>query len=465
MNPVEQASSDETTDVTEVTTSSTARKPILIGSQRDAADVQLRPAKPKAVREAAHSAPIVSGGSSETTTEGESPSITSPEPDEPVPVTSEEAPSQTPDELPAGATELEGPLMTEPLTIESVITAEDINKKVEEALGGMSIDQLVEQHEPEKSAEVLEENSRHKATVIKIHRDDVFFTLRGRYQGVASAKQFKKPPKIGSQMDVVITSFNGEDGLYELHIPGASISVADWGDLQTGGVVVVRITGANTGGLECLVNNIRGFIPASQIALYHVDNLSEFINQKMECVVTEANHRRRNLVLSRRAVLERDQEENRRKFLEQLEVGEVCEGIVRKLQDFGAFVELAPGIDGLVHISKLSWDHVKHPSESVEVGQKIKVKIDKVDKQTGKIGLSIRDLMEHPWTNIDQKYSANTVVSGTVSRIAKFGAFVKLEPGIEGLIHISELAHQRIRRVSEAVSVGQSVDVKVLDVD
>ena len=227
----------------------------------------------------------------------------------------------------------------------------------------------------------------------------------------------------------------------------------------------VRITGANTGGLECLVNNIRGFIPASQIALYHVDNLSEFINQKMQCVVTEANHRRRNLVLSHRAVLEREQEENRKNYLEQLEVGEVCDGIVRKLQDFGAFVELVPGIDGLVHISKLSWDHVQHPSESVEVGQKIKVKIEKIDKQSGKIGLSIRDLLEHPWTNIDQKYSANTVVNGTVSRIAKFGAFVKLEPGIEGLIHISELAHQHVATVNSVVEEGQTIEVQVLSVD
>jgi len=180
--------------------------------------------------------------------------------------------------------------------------------------------------------------------------------------------------------------------------------------------------------------------------------------------VTEVNPKRKNLVLSRRAVLEREKEEARKERLASMEVGQVVEGVVRKILDFGAFVDVG-GVDGLVHISQLSWDHVKDPHEVLQEGQKIRVKIEKVDLQTGKIGLSYRDLLEHPWVHIDDKFPVDAVVTGTVSRIAKFGAFVKLAPGIEGLVHISELSHARVPSVASVVSEGQAVEVKVLAVD
>ncbi len=225
------------------------------------------------------------------------------------------------------------------------------------------------------------------------------------------------------------------------------------------------MTGSNTGGLECKVgSHIRGFIPASQIALYRVENLNEFLDQRLVCVVTEVNPNRKKLVLSRRAVLEREKEEERKKLLESLEVGQTLEGIVRSLRDFGAFVDLG-GVDGLVHISQLSWERVNHPSEVLTEGQKVKVKVEKIDQQTGKIGLSYRNLMEHPWTNAAAQFSTGSVVDGTVSRIAKFGAFVKLAPGIEGLIHVSELAHQHIRRVEDVLKEGQQIQCKILSVD
>jgi small subunit ribosomal protein S1 len=213
-----------------------------------------------------------------------------------------------------------------------------------------------------------------------------------------------------------------------------------------------------------MVGNIRGFIPASQIATHRVEDFSEFNEQKLQCVVTEANKRQRNLVLSHRAILEREKEEQRRKLLEELEVGQVHEGVVTSIRDFGAFVDLG-GVDGLVHISKLSWDRVDHPSDVLEAGQKVRVKIDKVNPDTGKISLSYRDLLEHPWTGADAKFPVDSTVKGTVSRIAQFGAFVKLAPGIEGLIHVSELAHHRVVQVSHVVQEGDEVEVKVLSVD
>jgi small subunit ribosomal protein S1 len=265
-------------------------------------------------------------------------------------------------------------------------------------------------------------------------------------------------------MDVTVRRYSEEDGLYELLVAGAAAQVDDWADVVEGSVVEARITGANTGGLECKVGSLRGFIPSSQIAVFRVEDYAEFIDQKLLCVVTEVNPRRMNLVLSRRAVLEREKEAAREQLLKSLEVGQVMDGVVRKILDFGAFVDIG-GVDGLVHISQLSWDHVKHPSEVLQEGQKIRVKIEKIDPQTGKIGLSYRELLEHPWLHIDEKFHADSVVAGTVSRIAKFGAFVKLAPGIEGLIHISELSHARVPSVGSVVAEGQEVQVKILSLD
>jgi small subunit ribosomal protein S1 len=212
------------------------------------------------------------------------------------------------------------------------------------------------------------------------------------------------------------------------------------------------------------VNHIRGFIPASQIALYHVEHLEEFVDQKLTCLVTEANPRRRNLVLSRRAVLEREREEARRALLESLEPGQVREGVVRKLVDFGAFVDLG-GVDGLLHISQLSWGRVKHPSDVLHEGQHLQVKIEKVDEQTGKIGLAYRDLLESPWTDVEKKYPVTSTVHGKVTKLMEFGAFVELEPGVEGLVHVSQLSHKRVWRVSDVVKEGDEVDAVVLSVD
>ena len=340
----------------------------------------------------------------------------------------------------------------------------DLERELAAALGDASLDDILAGTTSPQSGAGLEPESRHRGVVARIHGDNVFFALGGRHEGVASLRQFPQPPVLGADMDVVVRSYSDEDGLYELLVPGASAHVEDWSDLVEGSTVEARITGANTGGLECKVGNIRGFIPASQVAVFRIEDYAEFLDQKLLCVVTEVNPRRKNLVLSRRAVLEREKEETRQQILASLEVGTVTEGVVRKVMDFGAFVDIG-GIDGLVHVSQISWDHIKHPSEVLKEGQKIRVKVEKIDPQTGKIGLSHRDLLDHPWHDIQQKVQVDSVVNGTVSRIAKFGAFVKLAPGIEGLIHISELSHSRVPNVGSVVKEGQEVMVKILSVD
>ena len=205
-------------------------------------------------------------------------------------------------------------------------------------------------------------------------------------------------------------------------------------------------------------------MPISQITEYRVEDASEFVDQKLVCLVTEANERRGNLVLSHRAILEREREQKRAEQLAKIEPGDVMEGIVRSIKDFGAFVDLG-ALDGLIHVSKLSWDRIKHPSEVLEVGQKVKVKLDTVDKETGKIGLSYRDLLENPWDAAEAEFAVGSVHKGTVTKIASFGCFVRLAAGIEGLVHVSELAHHRVSKVDAFVSEGQEVDVKVLSFD
>ena len=182
------------------------------------------------------------------------------------------------------------------------------------------------------------------------------------------------------------------------------------------------------------------------------------------CLVTEANSDKRNLVLSRRALLEREQQEGREKAFADLQVGQIREGVVRNIRDFGAFVDLG-GVDGLIHVSQMSWDRVKHPSEVLELNQKVRVRIEKIDPTTRKIGLSYRDLTENPWSKVATKYIVGGVVQATVSRIMEFGAFVRLEPGVEGLVHISEIAHGRVFRVSDFLQEGQLVEAKIQSVD
>lgn len=338
----------------------------------------------------------------------------------------------------------------------------ELEDEFQAALGDESLDELMG-GDALGDEQVLEEDSRHLGRIVAVHHDDVFVELGSREQGCVSIRQFDEPPEVDATLEVVVRRFNPEDGLYELTIPNRAVSVEDWSDIEEGMLVEAHVTGHNSGGLECEVNHLRGFIPVSQIALYRVEDLEQFVEQRFPCLVTEANPQRRNLVLSRRAVLEREKAEAREKLLASLEPGQIHEGVVRKLLDFGAFVDIG-GLDGLLHVSQLSWGRVNHPSEVLEEGQTIKVKIEKIDRATGKIGLAYRDMLENPWDGADRRYPANSIFEGTVTKLMEFGAFVELERGLEGLVHISELSHKRVWRSSDVVHEGDKVQVMVLSV-
>jgi small subunit ribosomal protein S1 len=340
----------------------------------------------------------------------------------------------------------------------------ELQEEIDAALGGISLDEIAAGDASQPVGASLESGGKLTARVVTIHNDDVFVELGQRNQGVLSLRQFTEPPAVGTQLEVVVGSFNAEEGLYSCSLPGGAVEVEDWSQLMEGTVVEATVTGHNKGGLEVEVNRIRGFIPAGQISLYRVEDFSQFVGQKFACVVTEANPRRQNLILSRRAVLEREKAEAREKLFAELGAGQVREGIVRKLMDFGAFVDIG-GVDGLLHVSRMSWQRVRHPSELLKEGDQVRVQVEKIDPETRKISLSMREFKENPWESVGAKYAAKTVIRGNVTKIMDFGAFVELEPGVEGLVHISELAHHRVFRVSDVVKEGQEVEAEVLSVD
>jgi small subunit ribosomal protein S1 len=340
----------------------------------------------------------------------------------------------------------------------------ELQAEYEAALGDVSFDVLMQSEASGQSVPELLPETRVTGCVAMISREDVFIDLGGRNQGIVPLRQFEEPPAEGTEVELIVVRFDAEEGLFELTRPTAAVDVGNWEEVREGQIVEVTVTGSNKGGLECQIAGIRGFIPMGQVSLYRVEHPEEMVGQRLACVVTEANRDRRNLVLSHRAVMERERNEKREKLLAELAAGQIREGIVRSLKDFGAFVDLG-GVDGLIHVSQLSWDRVNHPSEVLEIGQKVKVRVEKFDKETGKLGLSYREVGENPWQKAAAKYAPGSRATGPVSKIMDFGAFVKLEPGVEGLIHISELAHGRVFRVSDVVSEGQEVEVKILSVD
>jgi small subunit ribosomal protein S1 len=212
------------------------------------------------------------------------------------------------------------------------------------------------------------------------------------------------------------------------------------------------------------VHGIKGFMPASQLELHRVENLDDYVNQRLKVEVIEVNPEERNLIVSRRNVLEREREKLREDFWAKVEEGQVMTGIVRSVKAFGAFVDLG-GADGLIPVSEISWSRVQDPASVLSIGQKVEVKIHRLDREARKIGLSLKALVRSPWDDFAEHHKPGARLVGKVSRITDFGAFVEVAPGIEGLLHVSELSTQRVRRVRDVVSEGQEITVQIQSVD
>lgn len=475
--------------------SSAKRRAIKIGSQRAASSDAQGPvadpapserpveATPDVVDETTSAVPTHAASTpvADELAASESPSSDSPSADADTPI--EATPQQTsqpvndaltsssdtasqPD-APSGATDRSRPTAEElfPAPPVKKISA-DLQAEIDAALGDISIDELMggADQKGSSASQTIELDQRYPAKVIKSDRESVFVSFGGHHEGAVPRRQFEEAPEVGALIEVVPVRYLADDNLYEVVVPGSAVDVQDWSDLTEGVTVDAKITGHNKGGLECEVNRIPGFVPISQVSLYRIEDLEPYVGQTLQCVVTECNPARRNLVLSHRSVLEREKEQSREKLLSELEVGQIREGVVRSLQPFGAFVDLG-GVDGLIHVSALSWDRVAHPSEVLETGQRVKVRIDKIDENAKRIGLSYRDVLENPWDSADSKFAVGSIVNGTVSKIMEFGAFVRLAAGVEGLVHISEIAHHRVHKVGAFLKPGQEVEVKILSLD
>ncbi|HEX3147683.1 MAG TPA: S1 RNA-binding domain-containing protein [Gemmataceae bacterium] len=303
-----------------------------------------------------------------------------------------------------------------------------------------------------------------KGRVISIHGQDVFIDVPGgRSQGFMAITQFDKPPQIGDEVEFNVEGYDSANGVLKLTREGSAQHV-DWSSVQIGQTVEARVTGVNKGGLSVEVNGIRGFMPIGQIDMYRTENAEQYVNQKLICMIAEVDPAERNLVVSRKALLEREREKLREKFWVEVEEGQVLKGTVRSIQPFGAFVDLG-GADGLLPVSELSWGRVGTPSDVVSLGQQVEVKVKRVDRAARKLSLSLKDLIASPWDTLSQRFPVGSQITAKVTRIADFGAFAEVEPGVEGLIHVKEMVLGRGGRIRDRVQEGAPVEVQILNID
>ena len=304
-----------------------------------------------------------------------------------------------------------------------------------------------------------------KGKVIGVRGKIIFVDLGAKSEGVVPVDQFPEAelPAPGDMIDVVVERFDTDEGLLILSRKGAAIE-ANWENLRRGMIVEARVTKTNKGGLDVDVDGIRGFMPIGQIDINRVEDSAVYVNQKLRAIVTEANQREKNLVVSRRELLERERAELREKTWAELAEGQVRKGVIRSIKDFGAFVDVG-GVDGLLPIGEMSWTRLSNVADLLKVGQEVEVKVLKIDRQTNKVSFGLKQLLPSPWDDVQDTYSRGMTVKGKVTRVMEFGAFVELEPGIEGLIHISELATNRVRRVTDFVKPEQEVEVRILKIE
>lgn len=359
--------------------------------------------------------------------------------------------------------------------------AADLDAELEAALGGESMEALMDQQaQQDKELEqatsedaAANEDSVHtevrRGRITAVRGEDVFVDVQGqtgRLQGVVPVAQFDRPPRLGSIMDFVVDKVDEGQGLMFLSREGA-ISRTNWDNLSRGNVVEARVTGKNKGGLELeLVGNIRAFMPMSQVDIHHLDDdaIEAFVGQKIPAQVTEIDRKHKKVMLSRRAYVEQQRKTDKIKLMATIEVGQVLDGTVSKLMPFGAFVDIG-GVDGLVHVSDMSYSHVKNPGDVVKEGQKVQVKVLKIEAEKDRIALGMKQIQPDPWDAVSATVHVGEEVTGRVVRTANFGAFIQLEQGVEALLPISEISWKRIHRCEDAISVGQSLRLKVLTMD
>lgn len=311
-------------------------------------------------------------------------------------------------------------------------------------------------------------------TVVKVDRDEVLLDIGYKTEGVIPSKELSikhdvdphDVVSVGDEVEALVQQKEDKEGRLILSKKRAQYERA-WGTIEKikdeDGVVTGQVIEVVKGGL-ILDIGLRGFLPASLVEMRRVRDLQPYVGQELEAKIIELDKNRNNVVLSRRAWLEQTQSEVRQSFLTQLQKGQIRKGVVSSIVNFGAFVDLG-GVDGLVHVSELSWKHIDHPSEVVEVGQEVTVEVLSVEMDRERVSLSLKATQEDPWQAFARLHQIGQIVPGKVTKLVPFGAFVRVEDGIEGLVHVSELAERHVEIPEQVVQVSDDVMVKIIDID
>src|SRR5690606_29525208 len=324
----------------------------------------------------------------------------------------------------------------------------------------------------EKSVRTIKEGEVVQGTVLSIDNEHVHVDVGFKSEGLIPLWELMSDDgrvlvKPGDKVDVLIEETEDPDGRIVLSKEKADrlkvwdeISRAYEADEPVEGVIVARVKG----GLSVDIG-VKAFLPGSQVDLRPVRNLEALMGERSQFKIIKFNKRRGNMVLSRRALLEKERERQRRETLQTLEVGQIVDGVIKNITDYGAFIDLG-GIDGLLHVTDMSWGRVNHPSEMFQVGDQLKVKVLKFDPETERVSLGLKQIQPDPWVDAAHKYPIGKRVQGKVVSLTDYGAFLELEPGIEGLVHVSEMSWtKRVKHPSKVVNVGDVVDAVVLDID
>ncbi len=325
--------------------------------------------------------------------------------------------------------------------------------------------------EPREQAESPEWGRIKHGKVVAIQKDGVFVDLGGKSQGIVPLEQFRPadpdipqtPVAPGQEYDFVYAGYDEREGLVLLSRPGA-VNHGGWEQLHEGDVVQAQVTGANKGGLEVKVNNIRAFMPAGQVDVKFTADLNSLAGQKITCRIMQVDRGSKRLIVSRRVIREEEIAQLREKTWSRLATGQILQGVVSSVQPYGAFVDIG-GVEGLLHVSAMSYTRVTDPGKIVKPGDTIQVMVLAIDQEKQRVSLGLKQLQEDPWARAIDAFPIGSAVRGKVTRLMDFGAFVELAPGAEGLIHVSEVANKRVGHPKEVLEIGQEVVAKVLAVE
>jgi 4-hydroxy-3-methylbut-2-enyl diphosphate reductase len=352
---------------------------------------------------------------------------------------------------------------------------------IKEAISKMSEENLVQMNE---QLVYMEQNDKQisvgdviNGEIISLNENQAFLNIGYKAEGLLPKAEVTKDEQVkltdifnlGDKVEVKVISRRNEDGyvvLSRIEIERQEAYKTVREAFENKQVINVLVKDAVNGGLVASLNGVRIFVPASHLEIYHVDDLKSYVGSTIDVNIIEIKEERRftRIVGSRRELLKVEKDKVASEVWSKLEKDVIFEGVVRRITNFGAFVDIN-GVDGLLHVSEISWGRVIKPSDALKIGEKIKVKVIEIDKENKKLSLSIKALIENPWNNVEEKYPVGNIVLGKVVRFADFGAFIELEPGVDALVHVSEISHKRVEKPADVLTLGAQVKAQILDVN